>query len=224
MPRLSVHVLFVLFRIGFAHIGRVGSVAVTVSISIERYLSIRHPNKTISIKSWLLPFPILFATLYNIPKFFEFSTCNVDIMHGESSSTKFIHQNVTEDMLNWPYSSRELDTTHVNEDNATLFVVKFQELIAESLLRGQHNQTMIPVLRSSTTRCSKQGFVTTNLRKNHWYIIFYVFLSELLLVEVIPWIIVITLNTRTFWALVRFQKNRKRFLRTHSPGTWNTHS
>ena len=123
------------------------------------------------------------------------------------------------------YDVHDLTTNYMifmmffNTDNATLFVVKFQELIAESLLRGQNNQTMIPVLRSSTTRCSKQGFVTTNLRKNHWYIIFYVFLSELLLVEVIPWIIVITLNTRTFWAIRHFQKNRKRFLRTHSPGT-----
>ena len=66
------------FRFGFANIGRVGSVALTVSITIERYFSVCFPNNTFSAKSLLLPLPIVFAVLYNIPKFFEIVACDED--------------------------------------------------------------------------------------------------------------------------------------------------
>ena len=71
-------VIIFLSRIGFAHIGRVGSVAVTVSISIERYLNCCHPNDKFMFKSLLLPAPIIFAILYNVPKFFEISSCTIN--------------------------------------------------------------------------------------------------------------------------------------------------
>ena len=59
------------FRIGFAYIGRVGSVAVTVSISVERYINCCFSNHDFAFKSLLVPFPIIFALVYNVPKFFE---------------------------------------------------------------------------------------------------------------------------------------------------------
>ena len=69
----SGHIL--LFRIGLVNIGRVGSVGVTVSITIERYLSICHTNNNYRHKSMLLIIPFLFAVLYNVPKFFELLAC-----------------------------------------------------------------------------------------------------------------------------------------------------
>ena len=58
-------------RIGFAHIGRVGSVFVTVAITVERYLSVCYPNIECRGKSLLVPIPLIFAIIYNLPKFFE---------------------------------------------------------------------------------------------------------------------------------------------------------
>jgi hypothetical protein len=56
---------------GFGHIGRVGSVFITVSVTIERYFAIVHPLKHFSGKRFLLVIPILSSVLYNIPKFYE---------------------------------------------------------------------------------------------------------------------------------------------------------
>ena len=62
-------------RIGLVNIGRVGSVGATVSITIERYLSICHSHKTCVGKPLLLIIPSMFAVFYNIPKFFELLAC-----------------------------------------------------------------------------------------------------------------------------------------------------
>ena len=64
-----------IFRIGFVHIGRVGSVLITVSISIERYCSVCHKQTSNFGSYFLLPISILFSLLYNIPKFFELIPC-----------------------------------------------------------------------------------------------------------------------------------------------------
>ena len=59
------------------HIARVGSIYATVSITIERYLSIKRPqNLENRFKSLLVVFPIFFAIIYNIPRFFELETTN----------------------------------------------------------------------------------------------------------------------------------------------------
>ena len=63
------------FRIGFVHIGRVGSVLITVSISIERYCCVCHKQTSNFGSYFLLPISILFSLLYNIPKFFELIPC-----------------------------------------------------------------------------------------------------------------------------------------------------
>ena len=65
---------FYIHRIGFAHIGRVGSVFLTVAITIERYVSVCHPTEDFKGKCCLIPLPIIAAILYNIPKFFEIET------------------------------------------------------------------------------------------------------------------------------------------------------
>ena len=57
---------------GLGHIGRVGSVFVTVSVTIERYFAVVHPLKHVRGKKYLLYVPIVCAVVYNIPKFFEF--------------------------------------------------------------------------------------------------------------------------------------------------------
>ena len=62
---------------GFGHIGRVGSVFITMSVTIERYFAIVHPLKHFSGKRMLLITPMILSVLYNIPKFFEFQWSEV---------------------------------------------------------------------------------------------------------------------------------------------------
>ena len=63
--------LFKQHRYGLAHIARVGSVALTMCITLERYYSVCHPMRQFESKSLLLPIAIGFAVVFNIPKFFE---------------------------------------------------------------------------------------------------------------------------------------------------------
>ena len=56
------------------------------------------------------------------------------------------------------------------------------------------------------------GYQTTELRNNSWYIIFYVFWSKFLLVEIIPWVSVIVLTVLTSRKIKQFQANRHRLL------------
>ena len=53
---------------GLIHIARTGSVYVTIAVTIERYFAVVHPTKEFKMKALLLPFAIIFAVLYNIPK------------------------------------------------------------------------------------------------------------------------------------------------------------
>ena len=53
---------------GIIHTARTGSVYVTIAVTIERYFAIVHPTKEFKMKVLLLPFAIIFAVLYNIPK------------------------------------------------------------------------------------------------------------------------------------------------------------
>ena len=69
--------------------------------------------------------------------------------------------------------------------------------------------------------CNKNEYDVTLLRKNRWYIIFYVFWSDFILIEMLPWIVIVILNLLTWRSIRQFQKNRKRFMRTHSPGNIN---
>ena len=56
------------------------------------------------------------------------------------------------------------------------------------------------------------GYQTTELRNSSWYIIYYVFWSKFLLVEIIPWISVIVLTILTSRKIKQFQENRHRLL------------
>ena len=67
LPELSqsykdqVYIYIMPVGYGLGHIGRVGSVFVTVSVTIERYFAIVHPLKHFSGKKYLLLIPSLMA-------------------------------------------------------------------------------------------------------------------------------------------------------------------
>jgi hypothetical protein len=113
---------FIFLRIGIAHIGRVGSVFITVAIAIERYVSVCKPTSDNSWKSLLIPIPVAFSIIYNVPKFFELETIDIDSVNfnksrntittnEEPNTSNYTHEKapyVTED-LNHEYAYDEYE-------------------------------------------------------------------------------------------------------------------
>ena len=149
-----------ILRIGFVHIGRVGSVFVTIAITIERYVVVCHPTSEFKGKCLLIPLPIISALLYNIPKFFEIEA----IEHS----------------LNEKVGEQIASTNTSYKDRDVLENIKVEDV----------------------------GYRGTALRLNYWYVIFYVTWSKLLLVEIIPWIIVVVLNILIWNKIKKFRSAR----------------
>ena len=83
-----------------------GSVFVTVAITVERYLSVCHPNIECCGKCLLVPIPIATAVIYCIPKFFELE------------ATSFVDENINQLAKNETYYDDEnrLNITETVED------------------------------------------------------------------------------------------------------------
>ncbi|XP_040565534.1 FMRFamide receptor [Lepeophtheirus salmonis] len=77
------HIMMVLLPIsyGLGHVARVGSVYVTVAVTLERYFAIVYPVRNFNCKSYFLTIISIFTVLYNIPKFFE-----LRITHGTNGT------------------------------------------------------------------------------------------------------------------------------------------
>ena len=212
-------IVYFLLRIGFAYIGRVGSVAVTVSIAFERYTNCCYSNHDFAFKSLLVPFPILFALIYNIPKFFELTSCNQDISMTDNNVT--CNTNETEsstylkslDMSLFP-SNTTFTLPDISLDMSTTVSSDDFPNISFLPLSNATNNTLdnYRSVCDEGGQCAN-GYRTTELRNNPWYIIFYVFVSKFLLVELIPWVAVIVLTILTSRKIQQFQANRDRLLR-----------
>ena len=103
------------------HIARVGSIYATVSITIERFLTIKKQrNSENRFKSLLVVFPIFFAIAYNIPRFFELeatndvNTTSIQVVNGSeifNSTINTVNMNETTMVQNCT-----LNTTYIFED------------------------------------------------------------------------------------------------------------
>ena len=204
-------------RIGFAYIGRAGSVLVTVSLSVERYLSIRSPNTDNWIKKLLIPLPIVFAITHSLPKFFEFERCYE--VSNSSDQITLRSPITTDELSSMPFT---LNIKHpyenqINSENASMPIFPVQDIL-DKLLEKRKNSSRIESAKLKIIDCKNKPYVITELRKNHWYIILYVFGSEVIFVEMLPWITVIVLNLLTWKGITVFQRNRKRLIRNMSSG------
>ena len=184
-----------------------------MSISVERYISCCYPNNNFSFKFLLVPLPIIFTLLYNVPKFFELSTCSKNIDFPENVPNdilQFTHFNVSDDSNSTFNLLPSLSVpTNKTEDQFQNVPIFYLPNITEI-----HLDTFDPFMVQFPTRCDK-GYRTTGLRKNRWYIIFYVFWSKFILVEIVPWVTVIILNIFTWRKIRQFQVNRDRLLRNN---------
>ena len=194
-------------RTGLIYVGRVGSTAVTVSLSIERYLAISQRDSDVSGK-FLFWTPIIFSVLYNIPKFFELEKCEI----SQQSSIQY-HLNATQ--FNPTYVPKNNNSYHeMLKDNSI-------KILHPNLTHEIENITIKDYADDETqivSHCGDDGMRTTALRQNKVYIIFYVVISKVILVEIIPWITVMTLNFLTWRKMKLFQKNRKTMCNKRNQG------
>ena len=70
---------------GIAHIGRVGSVLMTLSVTIERFLAITNPLQKKNLKNVLMVSSVVASLLYNVPRFFELERVEMQVeFEGEN--------------------------------------------------------------------------------------------------------------------------------------------
>ena len=121
----------------------------TISIAIERYMSVCRPTHRSQYAHLLILSPIIFSILYNIPNFFEIVQCS----RGEIYRTMLTHV----DSKDRPY----METSNVtgiqlffSSTNDTITVDGFEEAEGDN-----------------GTLCDPYNTRTTNLRNNKWYIL-----------------------------------------------------
>ena len=165
-----------------AHIGRVGSVFVTVSVTIERYYSVCQPTSEFRFKWLLIPLPIICAFMYNIPKFFELEMDPPDIEEDDIPD----QQNLTQDVnamgiKNYIFDNQSEQYYTDDVSNITEYYDVPDDL----------------------------GYHATTLRQNYWYVVLYVFWSKFIFVDIIPWVTVIVLNFSICKQIQEFQRIRR---------------
>ena len=212
------------YRIGFAHIGRVGSVFLTVSISIERYLNCKYPNEKSVLKSLLVPIPTIFALLYNIPKFFELTSCieqpNISTnLTNKTDALNFIDHLDDNIILNnsiefFRENSTNTTSTKItpNMIGANFSLIKLPLIPVKDLFNLQNFAISTDLIKEEELDTCEEGYKPTSLRSNWWYIVLYLCWSKFIFVEFVPWISVIALTICTTRTLKNFQKNRNRLM------------
>ena len=189
-----------------------GSTAVTVSLSIERYLAFGQHTSNTSNKL-LFWAPIIFPVVYSAPKFFELSSCEA------------LDQSITQHHLNTTGTDFTYDL-QIDYHNNARQKEDSMNLVHLNLTHGIHGMMGKDSVDHDTTKvqhCGSDGMQPTALRKNEFYIIFYVVISKVVLIEIIPWLTIITLNLLTWKKMKSFQRRREALLNGRNPGTKSNH-
>lgn len=117
------------------------------------------------------------------------------------------------------------DVTEVVAENVTTTYLRLSNLTTEKndMLHeiDMSNSTDASLANNATIDqewCDADGMRATSLRQNEWYLIFYVVISKVVLVEVVPWLTVIALNVWTWRKMVVFQRKREAMLKKGKKG------
>ena len=117
------------------------------------------------------------------------------------------------------------DVTEVVAENVTTTYLRLSNSTTEKndMLHeiDMSNSTDASLVNNATIDqewCDADGMRATSLRQNEWYLIFYVVISKVVLVEVVPWLTVIALNVWTWRKMVLFQRKREAMLKKGKKG------
>ena len=214
------------------HIGRVGSVAVTVCITVERYMTACYPTTQFTHKYLMLVIPVMVSLLYNIPKFVEIVSCSDEekyvtrvksyfeeiIKHKYSGNDTIImnnrtfHQLIIEMKNDFMESNQSLH--FAPNQNISVYENSSLDDQLYTFLLTTNNSMVLQAIQSEnvTTDCDLYGHRMSVFRTNILYISIYQFLSDLILIEIVPWITVIVLTVCACKASQRFRERRLRLL------------
>ena len=120
-------------------------------------------------------------------------------------NTLILHQNHTLSQNNSALSNDR--ATNELPENDTFHVQHMTHFLSTT-----NNQFVVNAMKLNTSPCDLYGHRMADFRRNGWYIIFYQFVSDLLLVKVIPWLAVIVLNIKVVIASRKFRKRRLQLL------------
>ena len=166
-------------------------------------MAVCHPTATFSRKYLLGLLPISFAVLYNIPKFFEITNCSDE-----------------EKYLTWLWYAFQQRLANDLTTNNTLPVVSnglnSKDKLLQDFLISPNNTWVVKAYEREIgpeVLCDKHDHRRTNFSNDQSYIIFYKVLSDLIFVELLPWIAVIVLNILVWQKSKQFHQMRLRLLK-----------
>ena len=94
-----------LSRFGFQHIGRVGSVFATLTVTIERFVAVVFPLQKLHNTRKPLALGFIGTVVYNIPRFLEFRTIFIYLD---------ANQNVITNLTNLTYYDKNITQVIIN--------------------------------------------------------------------------------------------------------------
>ncbi|TRY71962.1 hypothetical protein TCAL_01149 [Tigriopus californicus] len=237
----TIYVYILPVSFGFGHIGRVGSVFVTTSVTIERYFAIVHPLKHFSAKKFLLLISAILAVLYNIPKFYELERKfggrgRMRILQGRAltfpiSSSRFFAHPHTHPPTHRPTDPPALlptkvplqpspDPIPISASNFFARRILLPKLFSQIILSKRAMGLEIYYFRHDEKTSELRVMNGTNvtvvsgsaLRSNPIYVTYYIFWSKFILIEVIPYFIILVLNSLIIGKIWKSTQFRKRFV------------
>jgi len=149
---LSVYPYIMPIGFGFVHITRVGSVLMTLSVTIERFFAIVYPLRRRSLTGPLIIASCIFSVVYNLPRFAEFEMTHINVTD---------HLNQTIERVQVVPTSLRINSLYVQIYVVwmKLFIIELIPYITILVL----NTIMIINIRSSA---KKQQEMTLQIREN----------------------------------------------------------
>jgi len=176
------------FAIPIGQISMTGSVYFTAAITIERYLTVCKPFYMVSRNLSARPMSfgiMLFAFLYNFPKFFEMSTLH---------NICYYNQTYTTEIRRVTFNSENCEHQFYAKKKWRTFPF---ELLSDDESNGHYGQS------NSSMSLHIYGIEGSALRFNSAYVQAYTIYSNLLINGIVPFFLVIILNV---WIVVELQK------------------
>ena len=177
------YILFARFAIG--GIGRVGSVILTLCVTLERYVSVCQPFSKLKFKKFLMPASLAFAIAYNLPKFFEWEVVYISNSTTSNNLTISASTNITSASSIRENISLAEEVGDKNKNLSSIFENIFPDCFGEEE-KGNITDETISLLHPHLK--------PSELRLNWYYLNFHFFGSKLILIELIPYFAMIWMN------------------------------
>ena len=184
-----------------------GSVYFTISISVERYLTVCHPfyiaGKNWGSKRYIIPI-VLFSVLYNLTRFFEMRTKFIEIheedyLYNVTKNNETFYSHAQQTGL---YSS----TSIIGDNNST---IKSDNYTAEDIPITAENM--------KNSQEYKYEFELTSLRKNKYYYSIYIIGLNFIFNGLIPFAVIIILNVLLYKQLATIISSSRSPFNSRSP-------